>query len=167
MKYLLVLLIALSGAAIADDLIDGFGGYKFGMTLKEAKEIRTDAKQTKCEYTKLNIDTCLEYDDNFYGEQATVTVLFEKSSNKVHSVAISFDRFGAKKGSDDCIRVATTLFPRLVEKYGDKFKFKNTIANFPEGTWYPSAGGKLSMKRFCIDNDSGMVSIVYEPAGSL
>ena len=152
-------------SAYASDKIDGFGGYNFGMPLAEALRIRADAKQTKCEYK--NVDICIEYTEMIYGEQAKIAVIFNINSNKVDKIIVSFEKINSKKGSNECINVSRTMFSKLEKKYGEDFIMKNSKANFPEATWHPVSGGKVNMKRFCIDNDSGMVIIAYEQTGSL
>jgi hypothetical protein len=47
--------------------VDGYGGYKFGMTLEQALKVRPYAKQIQCDYD--DVTTCIEYQTTISGRR--------------------------------------------------------------------------------------------------
>src|SRR6266567_308527 len=54
--------------------ITGYAGYRFGMTLEEARRADKDAVETACNYVGHAL--CLEKEATFFGERARVDALF-------------------------------------------------------------------------------------------
>ena len=153
-------LVLVLPADAAEDRIDGFAGYRFGMTLAAARSVRTDFELTDCEY--LSVWKCIEFREVFYGEDAEVAVQFDSKSRLLDQIVVSFDRLkSATKNA--CSQVVKKVVPQLEARYGGN----PTVMKPGEAIWYLARGGKVAFSNFCIDDDSGMVIVSYGPASSL
>jgi hypothetical protein len=69
--------------------VDGYEGYKFGMTLEQALKVRPYARQIQCDYD--DATTCIEYELTISGFPATVTVQFRPTNQLLLSkILIAF-----------------------------------------------------------------------------
>ena len=73
------------------DKVDGYDGYRFGMTLDQAKKIKPAAKQTPCDFVQ--VVACLEYAITISAFPATVTVQFEGATPALSQIIIPSNRF--------------------------------------------------------------------------
>jgi hypothetical protein len=139
------------------DRVDGYGGYKFGMTIQEADAVRADDIVNKaCEFNA--IEACIERKTEFFGEEATILALVSSQSHKVERVNISFDRTRpATPGA--CKKVLSSIAGPLIKTFGTNTKEEG--ANI---TWHFTRGGKVTLARLCINEDMGMVIISYSPS---
>jgi hypothetical protein len=137
--------------------VDGFEGYRFGMTLEQALKIRPSAKQTKCEYT--GVAACLEYGTTVSAFPATVAVQFERANPllltqiliTIHSMDDPIDH--------TCRDVTKELLKLMVPKYGDK-----PLVEDHKVTWASSEGGSVSLTSLCIGPEKGINVISYMPS---
>ncbi len=132
--------------------IDGYGPYKFGMSIEQAKKARPAAKQTDCDY--VGTAYCLTESIKFFGQDAIIDALFDKGTKRLSSVNITFERIGGKEKA--CKKVLKAIAAPLIQKWG--------IPTREEGVtlyWESVHGGTLELVRLCIDDDSGVVVVSY------
>jgi hypothetical protein len=137
------------------DTITGYGGYQFGMSLEDAKRIDARAKLTNCDYR--DIAFCLERADNFFGEAGVIRILFSTTDRRLSRINLTFDRLAGADG--DCKRGSTTVAEALLRRFGPSNKTQNGKV-----FWYAAAGGAVSFLNLCIDDDTGMIVVSYEPS---
>jgi hypothetical protein len=93
-RFLCVLSIALiapTQLAAEINKVEGFEGYKFGMTLNEALAVRPSAKQTQCDYK--NVAICIEYPTTVSVFRSTVVAQFERGVSPLR-LSEAFPRSG-------------------------------------------------------------------------
>jgi hypothetical protein len=137
------------------DSITGYGGYQFGMSLEDAKRIDPRAKVTTCDYR--DIAFCLERADNFFGEPGVIRILFSATDRRVSRINLTFDRLAGADGA--CKRGSTTVAEALLRRFGPSNKTQDGKL-----FWYAAAGGAVSVLNLCVDDDSGMIVVSYEPS---
>lgn len=157
---LLTFILAGSPSAYAtESKIDGFAGYRFGMTINDAKAVRADAELTDCEFR--GVWRCLEFPNEFYGEQARVVVQLDSKTRLVDQIVVQFDRLNTE-APEACSLVIQNVVPQLEAKYG-----KPSLVKSRQATWYFPQGGKVSFHNLCIDKDNGTVAVSYSAASPL
>lgn len=135
------------------DRIDGYGGYKFGMTLNEADAVRADDVVNKnCEFTR-RIEACIERKTNLFGEEVIITAQVSSKTHTVEQIIISFLRLELV-APGACKNVMSSISGPLLETFGRKFK-----ENGRDITWHLPRGGTVAFTNLCIDNDKGVVVI--------
>lgn len=160
----LLLFAALPITSVADNNgIDGFGNYKFGMTLEEAMKVREDDKLTDCEYE--NVFKCLEYKSTFNGEDANIAVLFPNSTKKVERIIVQFERIEDRE-PEACTNVIDTILPVLRKKYGSGDNVRLDDEN-KSLVWSQPNGASITLTQFCITKDTGIVLVLYKKEDSL
>ena len=139
--------------------IDGYGPYKFGMSVEQAKKARPSANKTEgdCGYDKIGPAYCLTETTKLFGQDATIDALFDKNTQKLSTVIITFDRIKGEEKA--CRKVLEAIATPLVQKWG--------IPTREEGKgiklfWESSYGGTLVLERLCINDDFGVVLLSYE-----
>jgi hypothetical protein len=137
--------------------VTGYGGYRFGMTLDEARRVDSRAVETKCEYVGAAI--CLQKDEKFFGEPGRIDALFADSDKRLTRININFNRLDGPDGA--CKKVADTVVSALFRTFGNPTK-----AEKAQGYWYPPAGGEISFTNFCINDDLGIVVVSYGPSAA-
>ena len=148
-------------AAFAGELrIEGFGGYRFGMTLEEAAGVREDDVVTDCAFQ--GVFKCLEFEASFYGEAARVIAQIDATTRKLAQVVVQFDLMDRTE-PDGCSGVVEKVLSRLTARYGTD----HVSVEKSTGTWYPSDGGSVSLTNLCVSNSSGIVAVTYRPGESL
>ena len=137
--------------------IDGYGSYKFGMSIEQAKEARPGANRTEgnCGYDKIGPAYCLTESTKLFGQEATINALFDKKTKRLSRVVITFDRTEGKEKT--CRNVLEAIIPPLIQKWGIP-----TREDGPHFFWESPYGGTLQLSRFCIDDDFGVVIVSYE-----
>jgi hypothetical protein len=138
------------------ETISGYGGYQFGMSLEEAKRVDARAQVTPCDYKETAF--CLERPDTFFGEPGLIRVLFSTESMRLSRINLSFDRLAGTDGA--CKRGSTTVVEALLKRFGPSNKTQDGKI-----FWYGAVGGAVSFLDLCVDDDSGMIVVSYEPAG--
>jgi len=141
--------------------VDGWGGYKFGISMNQATAVRKDAKWEEIEYSSEK-EKCLVFDTTVHGEKGKVVVRFE--NGKLFRIHINFDRF--KGGCDE--KLTKTVSEGLISLYGTKYaksENRKIVWRFPQG-------GLIELTNFCImeqDTDfkrdaigTGIVFVIYE-----
>ena len=138
--------------------IDGYGPYKFGMSIEQAKKAKPGAKKTEgnCGYDIIDPAYCLTETTKLFGQDATIDALFDKNTKMLSNIIITFDRIKGKEKA--CKKVLEAIVRPLFQKWG--------IPTREEGDgvelfWESIYGGTLTLSRFCIDDDSGVVILSY------
>jgi len=137
------------------DIISGYGGYQFGMSLEEAKRVDARAQVTTCDYKETAF--CLERPDTFFGEPGVIRILFSVKDRRLSRINLSFDRLAGTDGA--CKKGSTTVVAALLRRFGPSNKTQGGKV-----FWYAAAGGAVSFLDLCVDDDSGMIVVSYEPA---
>jgi hypothetical protein len=139
--------------------IDGYGPYKFGMSIEQAKAASPSAKRIEgnCGYDKLDPPYCLTETTEFFGQVAEIAVLFNKNTKRLSTVLITFDRSDGKENEKACKKVLDAVVPPLFEKWG-----VNTRKDGPSFFWESPYGGRMTLENVCIRDDFGVVLVSYE-----
>jgi hypothetical protein len=142
-----------SGRAMAQiKQVEGYDGYKFGMTIDQAKKVKPAAKQTRCEFA--GVATCLEYKTKLSAFPATVTVQFKGEAPLLSQILITI-RSLDKPVLHSCRDVGEEVLRLLVAKYGDKPFIKNH-----EATWTSPEGGSVSLLSLCVGEAGNGVNVI-------
>jgi len=139
--------------------INGYGPYKFGMSIEQARKARPGANKTEgnCGYDKIGPARCLTESTKLFGQDATVVALFDKNTERLSIVIITFDRTEGKEKA--CKKVLEAIATPLVQKWGIPTREESEgVALF----WESAEGGTLELGRYCIDDDFGVVVVSYK-----
>ena len=140
--------------------MDGYDGYKFGMTIDEALKVKFAAKKkTPCDYQ--GVPVCLEYATTVSAFPATVSVQFQFDGNTPLLSQILL----TVRSLDDrypCPDVGKEVLKLLVAKYGERPMIKDH-----EATWTSPDGGFVSLLALCVDDFRGLNVISYRPSSPL
>ncbi len=164
-KYLLslpaILLLTLLTTTVSasENEIDGFGYYKFGMTLDEAEKVREDDELTDCDYK--TVAKCLEYDSVFYGEEARVVALISSDTLRINAILVNFDRINTTE-LKACRNVLKAIAGPLLHKYGTNVEKEGS-----SHIWNQSNGNRVILSSFSVTDDNGLVVVAYEQGESL
>jgi len=139
------------------DKISGYGAYRFGMTIAEARRAEPSAAEIKCDY--VGTASCLEQQSVFFGEQARVTALFADTDKRLNKVNITFDRLQGTEGA--CGKGVKTILDALFRRFGEPTKSEPRRA-----FWYATEGGEIHLMNMCIDDDLGLFVVSYSPSAS-
>jgi hypothetical protein len=139
--------------------VDGYQGYKFGMTLEQARLVNPAAVYTKCTY--VGVDACLEYPTTISAFPAKVVAQFKGVPLVLTQVVISFDALH-EPVRFPCNMVATELTKLLAAKYGRQ-PFTDQFDNI---TWAFADGSSVELSALCLGN-KGLNTIAYRPSNPL
>jgi hypothetical protein len=164
---LVAVLAGICNASRAEDLaqsrlrrVEGFEGYKFGMTLDEALAVRPTAKTTQCDYK--GIAACIEYQTTLSAFSASVAVQFRKAAPLLLSRILVRIRSFGEPNDPRCYEAGREILKLLVAKYGSEPFIKDRTA-----TWASAEGGAVSLLTLCANEDKGINIITYEPSSAL
>ena len=130
--------------------IDGFGGFKFGMTLDEAIQVRDD-DIVNDNPTYFAAYKTIERATSIYGYDAVIVAQINDKSKLLDRVVVEFRRW-----EGGCEEVAGVIIEKLLDIYGGEYvKSENS-----KGTWTFPSGGTITMFNICY-GDSGQVSVAY------
>ena len=165
LRSLLSLLILFAVTEFANDgeieKIDGYGGYKFGMTLEEADAVRPDdVRQSECKYPGVSL-VCLKRQTTLYGEEAEIVVIFSQQGQRVERVQINFFRM-TENSTGACRSVLKAIAEPLLKTFGTKY-LRESEDNL-KITWHLPKGGKVVLRKLCVDADFGVVTVTYSPS---
>ena len=134
--------------------LEGYGGYKFGMTLEEADAVREDDVINRdCEFEET--EACIERRTVLFGEEAVVIAKISSGTHKLNQVLVQFDRMGSTVAGA-CKKVLLRIADLLIKTYGNGAKEEK--ANV---VWYLPRGGEVQLTPLCITDDSGMIVVSY------
>ncbi len=155
----LLLLPPQSPDAVAEtkitEKLDGYGGYKFGMTLAQADAVRSDDVVKKpCDYAET--EACIEREVELFGEAASIAVLISSETRTVRQINITFSRTSADK-MRGCKKVLSNIAGPLAETFGGNYRVNDGLI-----TWYFPLGGQVTLSKFCLPNDYGVVVVSYK-----
>lgn len=140
--------------------VDGYDGYKFGMTLDQALQIKPFAKQkTPCGYK--GVPVCLEYATAVSGFPARVDIQFEGSAPLLSRILLTISSF-EESVRHTCAEVGKVVLGLLADKYG-----KDPVVDDRKTTWTSPDGGSISLLTLCVHDRKGINVIGYEPSGPL
>lgn len=146
-----------SGLAADHRRVDGYGPWRFGMTLDQAKRVDQASEKTECEYE--GVAFCLERNGDIMGEKARISALFSLGGETLFHINVTFSRL---EGGTPCKTVLKKMIKPLVDRYGKAPKIEGRNA-----VWYAEGGGKVSLINLCLTDDKGVVVVSYEPADGL
>jgi len=140
--------------------VDGYDGYKFGMTIDQAKKVKPAAKQTRCEYP--GVATCLEYETMVSAFPATVVVQFRGDTPLLSQILLTIRSFD-KPVRHSCREVGEEVLKLLAAKYGDSPFIKDHTA-----AWTSPEGGSVSLLALCVGEAGGGINVItYKPSSPL
>ena len=140
--------------------VDGYDGYKFGMSIDQAKNIKPAAKQTRCEY--VSVDACLEYATTISVFPATVSVQFKGATPLLSQILLTIRSFPEPVVRHPCREVGEEVLKLLAAKYGTNPLVKDRTA-----TWTSPHGGSVSLLALCVGEVGGINVITYAPSSPL
>jgi hypothetical protein len=135
--------------------LDGYGGYKFGMTFQEALAVRRDVRITNCEYA--GVEKCLERDATIFGEKANIIVQINKAAKRVNQIVIKFDRIDVPPGSQSCIKTLESIRRQIIKIYNPAEAKRDGVQTI----WYFPRGGRVVLNNICMTEDRGMIVVTY------
>ena len=139
--------------------IDGYGPYKFGMSIGRAQEARPEAKRTEgnCGYNAIDAAYCLTETTRLFGRDAKIEVLFRKNTKTLSNVIITFDRIKGKEKA--CGKALEAIATPLFQKWGTPTREEgNGVQLF----WESVYGGTLMLFGTCFDDNHGFFVVSYE-----
>jgi len=139
--------------------IDGYGPYKFGLSIGQAQEARPQAKGTEgnCGYDSINAAYCLTETTKLFGQDARIDVLFDKNTKTLSNIIIRFDRF---KGNEKaCSKALEAIATPLFQKWGTPTREEGNGAQL---FWESAYGGTLMLFGTCFTDDIGFFVVSYE-----
>ena len=139
--------------------VDGYEGYKFGMTLDQAKKVNPSAQQTRCTY--VSVTACLEYPTTVSIFPAMVVVQFEGAPPLLRQVLLTI-KSSAETLIRSCTEVTTEVVKLLIAKYGNR----PLVRGF-EAVWASPDGGSVILSAFCTNKDEGLNIIAYTSSSPL
>lgn len=139
--------------------IDGYDGYRFGMTVEEAAKVKAGPSYASCEFT--DMVGCIQYPVTVSAFPALVSVQFKGATPRVVQIIISFDSL-KEPDKYPCEAVAKEVFRLMAAKYGRPPLFKKGIA-----TWASPNGGAVEFSTLCLNETTGMNVIIYRPSAPL
>lgn len=132
--------------------IDGYGPYKFGMSIEQAKKARPDAKKTDCDY--VGAAYCLTLSTQLFGQDAIINALFNANTKRLSQINITFDRMkGKEKG---CKKLVEEIAVHMIQRWGTFTREDGWAIH-----WESPYGGTVTFLRVCLDDDSGIVVVSY------
>ncbi|WP_422033965.1 hypothetical protein [Reyranella sp.] len=153
-------LIAPLGGVLAQvPKIDGYDGYRFGMTIEEATKVKTGLSYVSCDFK--DVVGCIQYPVTVSAFPAQVSVQFKGATPRVVQIVVSFDSL-REPNKNPCRAISKEVFRLMAAKYGDAPLVKKGTA-----TWASPNGGAVEMSSLCLDEATGMNVIVYRPSASL
>jgi len=140
--------------------VDGYDGYKFGMTVDQALKVRPAAEQkTPCDYQ--GIPVCLEYATTVSVFPATVNVQFKGDVPLLSQILLTISSLD-EPVHYSCREVGKEVLKLLVVKYGE-----HPIIKDHEATWTSPDGGSVSLLALCVGEVKGVNVIGYRPSSPL
>lgn len=133
--------------------IDGYGGYKFGMTLAEADAVTNDDKIVGCEY--YGVRKCITRGGEFLGESETVVAQIDDKTQRIRQVVVSFE--GTESGA--CDAVARVVRNTLLKSYG----LDDVNAKGPRAEWHFPKGGSIGLLKLC-EVGMNLVTVSFAPS---
>lgn len=144
------------------DKVDGYRGYRFGMTLEQADAVRPDdVVNMPCKFEKS--EACLHRTTKLFGEQADIDVLISSETHTVDRINITFSRPASDKPEPGvCQRLMSNISKPLLETFGTNYrKIEETF--FRQFTWHFPRGGQVEWYRFGTA-DTCHVVVSYAPS---
>jgi hypothetical protein len=155
-----LLACALATKAEPPERIDGYGGYRFGMSFAEADAVHGDHTRGKLRNDNYSADY-LSREETVFGESAELLAMFDKHSQQLAALTLRFNRYHAPAGGGECMRVLKLVEEKLTEQYGTR---NLVIAHEPGGrTWTFPQGGVVSTTNLCSGADKGAVAVSFRP----
>jgi hypothetical protein len=139
--------------------VEGYDGYKFGMTVDQARTVKPIAKETPCDF--VNVITCLEYETRVAAFPATAIVQFTGTPPLLSAVLLTI-RSSDEPAGPTCHQIGQEVLSLLRARYGAKPLIRNHAA-----IWASPEGGSVSLLARCDGEDRGSNIVVFKPSGAL
>lgn len=136
--------------------IEGYGGFKFGMTLEEGILVRNDDHVNDNPAYWAAYKT-IERETSIYGYDALIVAQINSQSRRLDRVVIEF-----KKWDGGCEQLVEDIVDNLFNFYGEEF-VKGEDA---KGTWTFPDGGIITLYNICY-GDIGQVNVAYSSSEKL
>jgi hypothetical protein len=138
--------------------IDGYGGYKFGMSIEQALRVNPAARLAPCD--DADATACLAYATAISNFSALVTVQFTGAAPRVSRILVTIDA-DENGQSRPCPSVGREILGLLVDTYGASSRVEGY-----ETTWVSSEGGSVSLLSLCVGS-KGVNVLGYSPYRTL
>ena len=157
--FCLVLPLACETALAQPGKVEGYDGYKFGITVDQAIAVKPIAKQTPCDF--VNVITCLEYETTVAAFPATAIIQFTGAPPLLSAVLLTI-RSSDEPAGHTCHEIGQEVLSLLLARYGAKPLIRNHAA-----TWASPEGGSVSLLARCDGEDRGTNIVIFKPSGAL
>ncbi len=161
-----VALFVLTGCVVTDASadpplrIDGYGGYRFGMSFAEADALYADDTQS-AQRSDSFAPKYLSRVTQAFGEAAELLMLFDKLSDRLAAITLRFNRYSATTPAGECLRLLRHAEEQFTREYGTH---NMIVATEPGGrSWHFPQGGVVSITNLCVGADKGAVAVSFRP----
>lgn len=143
--------------------IDGFGPYKLGMTLDQAKAADAGGKPDSCgDFAEGR--QCLALKAEVFQEPAIIYAVLDPAGARVDRVVAKLDPMLTRRRAFRCVRLSEKVFALLVVVYGSRYKqsYDQERRPLPAVAWDGEETGRLIFEAKCRTRDEGnpMISVV-------
>jgi hypothetical protein len=152
--------LSLNASAEPPQRLDGYGGYRFGLSFAEADALHADDVAAQMRSDRFD-PRYLERKDEVFGEQAELLAMFDKHTQKLAAITLRFNRYRAAAGTGECLRLLRLVEAQFTRAYGTQHMI---VATEPGGrNWHFPQGGVVSITNLCVGADQGAVSVSFRP----
>jgi len=137
--------------------IEGYDGYKFGMTVEQAARVKPSTPYTSCGFH--DVVGCMEYEKSVSDYKGRVVVQFKGNPARVDQIIVQFGQF-EEPVEYPCRRAGEAILDLLLVKYGTPPRVEGNAA-----IWISPYGGQVSLINLCIV--SGLAVLSYRGSDPL
>ena len=154
------LVFGTAGAAGQASRIDGYDGYRFGMSLDEARRVNPQALfNPKCSAGR----QCLSYETKISAFDALVIVRLTGKPARVEDVLVTIESFTNRPVFYPCKTVLAELVRLLKARYGSN---PVRIGAMDSLTWAAPNGGTAELTSICLGQE-GSNDVIYRPSNPM
>jgi hypothetical protein len=137
-------------------VIDGFGPYKIGMTLDQAKAADRGGKPGPCGAIAESRQ-CLVLKAEVFQEPAVLYAVLDPAAARVERVVARLDPQLTRRRAYRCVRLTEKVFALLVVVYGPRYKqrYDRNRKPLPAVAWDGEESGRLIFEAKCRTHDEG------------
>ena len=153
------LLLSAGPASAQIAAINGYDGYRFGMSVEQAARVRPQAPYTRCQFQ--NVVGCVEYETNVANYKAKVIIQFKGNPVSLGQIVVQFGQI-EDPIEYPCRQAGKVILGLLIDKYGAHPRTQSHKA-----TWTSPYGGQVSFTDLCVDDQRGLSIVAYSPSNPL
>jgi len=141
-------------------VIDGFGPYKLGMPVDEAKAADKGAKPGACGEIAADRQ-CLVLKAEVFQEPAVLFAVLDPAGARVERIVARLDPQLTRRRAYRCVRLSEKVFALLVVVYGSRYKqsYDQNRKPLPAVAWDGEESGRLVFEAKCRTYEEGNPTI--------